>query len=467
MFYRAIPQGAGMAKPTQKQRVWGWMFFDWAQQPYATLGLTFIFAPYFAAVAAEYFMSNGAETDAARANAQSLWSSAQTVAGLVIAFSAPLLGAWADATGRKRPWFWMFTVIAILCAAALWFLKPDGTGLFLALALFWIGFVASESAFNLNNAILPSLGTPEEVGRISGTATAFGYWGGVLALFLMLLFFSEGDTGKTLIGLDPVFGLDPDAREGTRFVGPFIALWFALFLIPFFMWNRDDPLERKTPDSVGHVLRDLWDSILRVSRRKSCRSFLLASLFYRDALTALYAYGGIYATLVLDWRVIQIGVFGIIAAISAAVLSWVGGLADARFGPKPVITLCIWSLITVCTIIVGMSRESFFGLPLPPDSALPDIVFFICGAIIGGCGGALYSASRSMMVRHCNPHRPAEGFGLFALAGKATAFLAPALITVFTIATQSNQLGFLPVIGLFLIGLVLLVWVHPQGEKPV
>ena len=455
-----------MAHPTQKQRIWGWMFFDWAQQPFATLGLTFIFGPYFAAVAANYFLAGGADPDVANANAQSLWSSAQTLAGLAIAFSAPLLGAWADATGRKRPWFWLFTSIAIFCAAALWTLQPDGTGLILALALFWIGFVASESAFNLNNAILPSLGTPEEVGRISGTATAFGYWGGVLALFIMLLFFAENDTGKTLIGLSPAFGLDPEAREGTRFVGPFIALWFALFLIPFFMWNRDDPLERKKPESVRHVLRDLWESIRRVSRRKSCRSFLLASLFYRDALTALYAYGGIYATLVLDWQVIQIGVFGIIAAISAAVLSWVGGLADARLGPKPVIYACIWALIVVCTVIIGMSRESFFGLPLADGSSLPDIVFFICGAIIGGAGGALYSASRSMMVRHCNPDRPGEGFGLFALAGKATAFLAPALITIFTLVTQSNQLGFLPVIGLFLLGLVLLVWVNPQGERP-
>lgn len=454
-----------MALPTRRQRIWGWMFFDWAQQPYATLGLTFIFGPYFAAVAAEYFLAQGAGSDAAKAGAQSLWSSAQTIAGLAIAFSAPLLGAWADATGRKRPWFWLFTGIAIAAAFSLWMLKPDGTGLYFVLALFWLGFVASESAFNLNNAILPSLGTPTEVGRISGTATAFGYWGGVLSLFLMLLFFAENETGKTLIGLSPAFGLDPDAREGTRFVGPFIGLWFALFLIPFFMWNRDDPLERKKPDSVRHVLADLRTSIVRVWHRKSCRNFLLSSLFYRDALTALYAYGGIYATLVLDWQVIQIGVFGIVAAIAAAVLSWAGGLADQKYGPKPVIRICIWILLIVGSFIVGMSRESLFGFPLAEGSPLPDVIFYICGAAIGGAGGALYSASRSMMVRHCDPLRPAEGFGLFALAGKATAFLAPAMITVFTYATQSNQLGFLPVIGLFLLGLVLLVWVNPEGDR--
>jgi len=453
-----------MAAISRKKRIWGWMLFDWAQQPFATLGLTFVFAPYFAAVAASHYAALGLEASAAKAGAQSLWSSAQAIAGLVIAFSAPFLGAWADATGRKLPWIYSFVAVAVACAAGLWLLEPDGTGLMIVLALFWLGFIASESAFNLNNALLPSLGDTSEIGRISGSASAFGYWGGVLSLVVMLLIFVEQDNGRTLIGLAPPFGLDADAREGTRSVGPFIALWFALFLVPYVVWMRETPNPEKDGASVSQVLSNLWTSIRAIAKRPSCSSFLLGSMFYRDALTALYSYGGIYATLVLEWTIIQIGVFGIIAAISAALLSWIGGLADQRFGPKAVIRFTIWALILVCVVIVGMSRAQIFGVPLPPGSLLPDIVFFVCGAIIGGAGGALYSASRSMMVRHCDPKRPGEAFGLFALTGKATAFLAPALITLFTIWTQSNQLGFLPVIGLFLLGLVLLIWVQPEGD---
>jgi UMF1 family MFS transporter len=70
-----------------------------------------------------------------------------------------------------------------------------------------------------------------------------------------------------------------------------------------------------------------------------------------------------------------------------------------------------------------------------------------------------------MMVRHTNPDRPTEAFGLFALSGKATAFLAPVLIGVFTTLTGSVQLGFLPVILLFLLGLLLLVWVNKDGDR--
>ncbi|MBU2963613.1 MFS transporter [Citreicella sp. C3M06] len=448
-----------------KKRIWGWMMFDWAQQPYATLGLTFIFAPYFAAVAADHFAAEGMTVDAAKAQAQGLWSSAQTVSGLFIALSAPLLGAWADASGRKMPWLAGFTALAVICAASLWGLLPDGTGLMMALVAFWAGYTASECAFNLNNATLPQLGTPQQVGRISGSASAFGYWGGVVSLFAMLLLFAENETGTTLIGTAPVLGLDPAAREGTRFVGPFIAIWFALFMVPFFLWNRDPAPTPRRRAQARTIIAELRAALRDLAERPSYRSFLLSSMLYRDSLAALYAYGGIYARLVLGWEITQIGVFGIIAAISAAILSWAGGHADQRFGPKPVILSCVWLLIAVSTIIIGMSRDHLFALPLPEGSPLPDILFYICGAIIGGAGGALYSASRSMMVRHTDPARAAEAFGLFALSGKATAFLAPALITFFTLWTQSNQLGFLPVIFLFLGGLTLLRWVQPDGDR--
>lgn len=454
-----------MTDHATRRRIWGWMFFDWAQQPYATLGLTFVFAPYFAAVASDVFMAQGLAETAAEAETQGLWSLGQTLAGLVVAFSAPFLGAWADATGRKLPWIYGFVLIAIACAAALWMLAPSGEMLMLALALFWIGFVASESAFNLNNALLPGLGRVQDMGRISGNAGAFGYWGGVLALFLMLLLFVEQDNGKTLIGLSPPFGLDAEQREGTRSVGPFIALWFALFLIPYVLWVREPAAAALPGARFGAVLDDLWTSVKSAFRRRSCASFLLGSMFYRDALSGLYTYGGIYARQVLDWSIVQIGVFGIVAAIAAAVVTWIGGLADSRYGPKPVIVTCVSVLSAVGLIIIGMTREQVFGVPLPDGSVVPDVIFYGCGVVIGGAGGVLYSASRSMMVRHCDPARPAEGFGLFALTGKATAFLAPALIGLVTALTQNTQLGYIPIVALFLLGLVLLIWVHPEGDR--
>lgn len=448
-----------------KKRIWGWMAFDWAAQPFYTLGLTFIFGPYFAVVATQYFLGTGLSDAAADARAQSVWSAGQTIAGLLIAFSAPFLGAFADNSGRKMPWIAFFSVVYVVATFSLWRLTPDGSALILMLVMFYLGFFAAESALNFVNAILPSLGSDEEVGRISGSGAAFGYWGGVTSLFIMLLLFAESEDGVTLLGNAPLFGLDPEAREGTRFVGPFIAIWYAVFIIPFFMFVRDAPATERKSTQLGAVWGELMETLRGVLHRKSLLSFLVGSMFYRDALNALYAFGGVYAALVLDWQTIQIGVFGIIAAIAAAITTWLSGICDQRFGPKPVITVAVWMLVMVSVVIVGMSREAMFGIPFAPGSGAPDLIFYICGVCIGGAGGAVYASSRSMMVRHTHPDRPAEAFGLFALTGKATAFLAPALITLFTVMTGNNQLGFLPVIFLFLIGLLLLRWVNKDGDR--
>ena len=454
-----------MAQATKK-RIWGWMAFDWASQPFYTVGLTFVFGPYFAVVAAEYFMSSGVESGAAKAQAQSLWSSGQTVSGLIIAFTAPFLGAFADNSGRKIPWIAFFSVMFVVAISMIWMLTPEGAALYLVLILFFIAFIAAESALNFVNAILPSLGNKDEVGRISGSGAAFGYWGGVVSLAIMLLVFVEQDNGRTIfVGLEPPFGLNPNEKEGTRFVGPFIAIWFAVFMIPFFMWVRDDPTTGGKSTNLRAVAGDLRGTMKSVAQRKSLLNFLVGSMFYRDALNALYAFGGVYAALVLDWGITAIGVFGVVAAIAAAITTWIAGLADARFGPKPVIRVAVWLLILVSITIVGTSREQIFWITLPIASTLPDTVFYVCGAIIGGAGGTVYTASRSMMVRHTHPDRPAEAFGLFALSGKATAFLAPAGITLFTWWTGNTQLGFLPVIILFLMGLFLLKWVKPQGDR--
>jgi len=453
-----------MAVISQRKRIWGWFFFDWASQPYHTLLVTFIFGPFFAGIAAEYFMASGLNETTADARAQSLWSLCLTVTGLVIGIGAPMIGALADTTGRRLPWIIAFSGLYVIGAGGLWWTLPDGSNMWFALSAFGIGFIGAEYALIFINSQLPSLGSDEEVGALSGSGFAFGYAGGVLALAIMLLLFVEQPSGKTLIGLDPVFGLDPAQKEGTRFVGPFVALWYALFMIPYFLWVRDvgPPAQGK---GVGDAVRLLVKSVKALRKRVSLSAYLGSSMMYRDALNGLYGFGGTYAVLVLNWNIVSVGIFGIVGAISAALFSWVGGLADRAFGPKPVIITAIWALIAVCVTVVGMDRSQIFGLPLEAGSRLPDMVFFGCGVLIGGFGGTLQAASRSLMVRHTDPAAPTESFGLYGLSGRATAFLAPALIGTVTALSGSARIGVSPVIGLFLIGLVLLVWVKSEGDK--
>ena len=453
-----------MAEVSAKKRIWGWMMFDLASQPYNTLLLTFIFGPYFASVVADSYIASGMDNDAANARTQSIWSLGLTIAGILIALSAPILGAMADISGRRMPWIYFFSVCYVVGATCLWWMVPDASNMTIMLAAFVLGFIGMEFATIFTNAMLPELGTKEEIGQISGSGFAVGYWGGLISLFIMLLLFAENETGKTLAGISPLFGFDAEAREGTRFVGPFSAIWYAVFMTVFFMWVKEVPKPSRTAVTIGNALAELGQTIKNLPKNPSLASLLGSSLFYRDALNGLYGFGGVYATLVLDWSIVSIGIFGIVGAMTAAIFSWLGGKADRMYGPKPVIIISIFFLITVCAVIVGMSRESFFGIPLADGSGLPDTMFFICGGIIGAAGGALQASSRSMMVRHAHPDRATEAFGLYALSGKATSFLAPGLIGAVTYMTGSARLGVSPLIGLFVLGLILLIWVKPDPE---
>ena len=439
--------------------------FDWASQPYNTLLLTFIFGPFFAEIVIDRLTAGGMAEDAARAEAQAYWGYGLTTAGILIAVLAPILGAIADSTGRRMPWVWVFSILYVVGAAGLWTANPEGFSIFWVLVFFGIGLIGMEFATIFTNAMLPSLGEHDELGAISGSGWAWGYLGGVLALIFMLLLLAENDKGVTFIGIEPILGLDPETREGTRSVGPLTAIWYAVFMIPFFLWVREPRHAVVRGANVSKGLRDLARTIRSLPKHVSLSAYLGSSMLYRDALNGIYTFGGIYALGVLGWSVVDIGVFGIMAAITGAIFAWIGGRADKALGPKPVILTCIWTLALVACAIILISRESVLGIAVGPDSSLPDTAFYICGAVIGAAGGALQAASRTMMVRQANAERITEAFGLYALAGKATTFLAPAAIAITTDLTGSQRLGVTPLIVLFLLGLILLIWVKPDGDR--
>ncbi|MEX2518134.1 MAG: MFS transporter [Paracoccaceae bacterium] len=439
----------------KRRAIWGWMFYDWASQPFHTLILTFIFAPYFAAQVAD-----------TPARGQELWGYAVAAGAGVIAILAPVLGAVADASGPRRPWILGFSVAYAFGAAGLWLAAP-GTDPLPVLASFVICLIGVEFTTVFTNSLLPALGQRDEIGRISGSGWAMGYWGGLVSLVVVLGFMVPGPDGDaTLLGFSPLFGLDAAEGEGARATGPLSALWYVVFMIPFFLWTPD---ARRPPAAAGAVragLRQLGATLKGLLRERSLSAYLLSSMFYRDALNGLYAFGGIYAAGVLGWATFQLGLFGIIAALAGAIGAWTGGRADARAGPKPVIVTSVLALIlvSVLTVTTGPDEVLFLKVgSVAAPSALPTIAFYMFGAVIGAAGGALQAASRTMLVRQAAPGRMAEAFGIFALAGKATSFIAPLLIAVATGLTDSQRIGVTPVILLFLAGLCLMTRVSAAG----
>ncbi|MGI9356126.1 MAG: MFS transporter [Rhizobiaceae bacterium] len=446
-------------KKVSKAAIWGWMLFDWASQPFHTLLVTFIFGGYFAGKVAPDPVT-----------AQEWWSWMLVAVGVTLAVGAPLLGAFADTTGPRKPWVALFSVFAIAGSCYLWFaVAGDSSNAFAILLAFGIMLFGVEFAIVFTNAIMPDLVSREELGRLSGNGWALGYVGGVVSLLIMLLLMIESspDSGQTLVGVTPILGLDEIPYGGERASGPLSGLWYLIFVLPFFIFTPDTPRREKVQGAVSKALGELAATIKNLPKTPSLFAYLGSSMFYRDSLNGLYTFGAIYASGILGWEATQLGLFGILAALTGAIGAWWGGQLDDARGPRFVISGSILILIVVCIIIVTTNRESVLMIPIaeaPGPFALSDIVFYICGAFIGAAGGSLQAASRTLMSDQAQDGNMTEAFGLYALSGKATAFLAPALVGLFTAVSGDQRIGITPLILLFLVGLVLLRWVREHGD---
>ncbi len=440
--------------PVSKKGIWGWMLFDWAAQPFHTLILTFIFAPYFTSHVA---------TDAVTGQAQ--WGYAAAIAGIVIALCSPVLGAIADATGPRKPWIGLFSVLAIVGSFGLWWAYPntvEDTSVVLILLAFGLTMLGFEFAAVFNNAMMPDLVPREKLGRLSGNAWALGYVAGLLTLIIVLATMASNDQGLTLLGSEPLFGIDAAMKEGERASGPLTALWYLVFVIPLFLFTPDTKRGPKIAGAVSKGIGDLIDTIKRLPQNTSLFAYLGSSMIYRDALNGLYTFGGIYAVGVLNWSIVQVGVFGILANITGVAGAYFGGRLDSIRGPKFVVTTSVVVLMLASITVITTDPTHALFIPVAQGSAAPDIVFYICGGLIGAAGGALQAASRTLMVDQAEPGRMTEAFGLYALSGRATAFLAPILIAVFTDISGSQRVGVMPLIVLFLLALLLLPLVKQQ-----
>lgn len=429
-----------------------WVLFDWAAQPFFTLVTTFVFGPYFATRLA-----------ADAATGQSQWGFATAAAGLVIALGSPLLGAIADAGGPRKPWIALFGAVMVVACAMLWFAAPGApNAVMIALVAFAVATVAAEFATVFNNAMMPTLVPPRAIGRLSGTGWAVGYTGGLFSLVLTLGFLAASpESGRTLLGVSPLFGLDPASFEGDRIAGPLSALWFIIFVTPMFLLTPDVAPRRRLGDAVRVGLATLRATLKQLPQEKSLARFFLANMIYADGLVALFAFGGIYAAGTFGWATMQIGIFGILLTITGTLGALIGGLLDDRFGPKPVIIGSLLILIAAAFAILSISRDSIFFVvdvtPPQPGAALfastAERTYVALGLALGFAAGPLQAASRSLLVRLAPRERITQYFGLLALTGKVTSFMGPLAVGIVTAVTASQKAGMAVLMAFFIAGL--------------
>jgi UMF1 family MFS transporter len=408
-----------------------WAAYDWASNAFPTIIQTFLFASYFAGQVAE---SETAGT--------TWWGNTLGVAGLIVAFGGPMLGALVDQLGRRKPWIAAFTWLTVMAAALMWFIRPSPDYVAPALLLVGLGTIGSEFAFILYNAMLPSLVPPDKVGRWSGWGWGAGYVGGLACLSVALFAFvrSEGAWLR----------LDTATAEHVRAVFPMTAAWLFLFSLPLLLLAPDT---RRTAKTLRRAARDalgqLRDSLRQVRRYLHVIRFLIARMFYVDALATLFAFGGVYARGTFGMGPGEILAFGIglnvAAGLGALGFAWV----DDWIGGKRTIIVALVGLIVPGTILLLVQSK---------------VQFWVFALLLGVFVGPAQAGSRSHLARIAPEELQNEAFGLYAFSGKATAFVGPLLVGWLTHWWQSQRVGMSAVIGLLLVGLAVLITV-PRAEQ--
>jgi MFS transporter, UMF1 family len=449
-----------------------WMLFDWAAQPYYTLVQTFLFAPYFANAVVENstcgsLIKAGSEQAAC---GQSLWGYAAAVAGLLIAVVSPFLGAVADGRGRRKPWIAGLALIFLAGLSTLWLAAPGASVPTIAIIL--TGFIAATLAAELmgvfSNSIMTGLVPKDELGRLSGNGWAVGYFGGLASLALVAGFLVPlPGEAKTLLGFDPLLHLNAAERQGDRLTGPFAAIWFLIFIIPFFLFVPDRRSTAAAATEHRSAGAELWDTLKSLPTMPSLLIFLIARMIYSDGLSAIFTFGGIYGASVFGWGPLELGLFGIVLTLVGAFGALIGGRLDDKLGPKTVIISALLILLAGAIGILSVDKTHVLYATevaskvagSKPFSSIGEQVFLGFAMIVGLVAAPVQAASRSLLARLAPAEKMTQYFGLFAFSGKVTAFLAPFLVAFVTQQTGSQRIGMAAVLAFLSIGVVMMLFV--------
>jgi len=414
-----------------RRAVIAWCLYDWANSAFPTIIQTFVFSTYFtSAVAATPQLGTA------------LWGQASSIAALAIAILGPVFGAIADQGGPRKPWLLALTLVSVGATAALWFVRPNPADVLFGLVAMGIATLGFELGTTFYNAMLPDLVPTERLGRVSGWGWGLGYAGGLACLLLALLLFVQPDP--------PPFGLDRKLAEHVRITAPLTALWFAVFALPLLLWVPDRPrVEVGVAAAVRSGLGDLFRTLAQVRRHANIARFLLAKMIYIDGLNTLFTFGGIYAAGTFGMSLKEVLLFGILlnitAGIGAAGFAWI----DDWIGARPTILLSLVALLLLGSAILLVDGK---------------VWFYVLALAIGIFLGPAQAASRSFMARAAPPEKRAEFFGLYSFAGKATAFVGPALVGWATYAFDSQRAGMATILPFFVIGLLLLLTVRERRD---
>lgn len=423
-------------KPASPGQQFAWCIYDWANSPFPTVISTFLFANYYAGAVASDPDQGGA-----------LWAIANGVAGVLTALLSPILGAFADQGGRRKPWLGVITAVMVIATALMWFVEPTAAFLLLGFVLAVIATTAFEVSMVFYNAMLPDIAPEDRVGRISGWGWGLGYAGGLFALIICLFVLVQAD--PLGLGLDRSDG----ALENVRATNILVAAWIVLFTLPFWLFVPDRPATGKPARAIIRGgIGALWTTLKRWREFRPIVRFLIAFLLYSNGYNTLFALGAVYARQKFGWELSNVLEFGIalnvVAGLGAVGFAWV----DDFFGAKR-------------TVLIAVSAITVFaaGALLVETETL----FWVFGLALSTFFGPAQAASRSMMARMAPPEIRTELFGLYGLAGRVASWAGALAVGGLAFATGSFRVGMVAILFFLIAGLVVLWGVKYEQKRGI
>lgn len=415
-----------------RKNIRAFSLWDFGTSAYSAVILTFVFATYLTQGVAPAGLTDEAAIQAAKDDASALIGTVHACVAIAIALLAPMLGTVADTGGQRNRMLRITTLATVILTAPLALIAPDPSMLVFGAILLAVSAGVLELSQVFINSVLPQISTPQNRGRISGTAWALGYWGGIICLGLVLVGFVMPGTG--LLGIPGTDALN------LRAVPLFVALWMLIFTFPIM---RNLP---PSPVSDDHQkwnpftsYRDLFLRIVRARRNEpKMLHFLIASAIYRDGINAVFTLAGVIAATSYGFAASEIILFGIAANLIAGFGVYFAGKFDDIFGPRAVIIFALTSIIICGTVLVFVPGK---------------LTFWIAGLCLCIFVGPVNSSSRNLLTGLSRPANYAENFGLFAATGRAIGFLGTSAFAIGTVI-GGTSIGILGIVLVLLVGLI-------------
>jgi len=399
-----------------RKAVWSWALYDWANSAFATTVMSGFFPVFFKL----YWSTGTSATEGTFA-----LGLANSLASLLVAIVAPILGAIADRGSAKKRLLSVFTLMGILMTAGLWFVAQGDWAM--AVLLYVGGSVGFFGSLIFYDSLLVSVAPRSQWDSVSSLGFSLGYLGGGL-LFAVNVLMSQ---------MPQLFGL-PDAAAAVKLSFVTVAVWWFLFSLPLFFWVEEPKDGGNLPafQAIKAGLAQLAETLRHIGTQKQILLFLLAYWFYIDGVDTIIKMAVNYGTdLGFDSSslIVALLLVQFVAFPAALLYNWIG----SKVGIKTAILggIAAYGVITVF---------AYF---------LKDVTgFYILAVCVGLIQGGIQALSRSAFARLVPPDKSGEYFGFFNMFGKFATIIGPFLMGLVTALTYDSRMGILSVILLFLAG---------------